>query len=430
MRQGLEMAVKKYTSPRRLKRVGFLASLVLLVFVGGWAIGYFSQKSGRSIFNPFAPALLTKAELREKIREAHSSDVYEFKQNEINIPGYEEPVILDYAFDPAIQALSEDLLAQYKPDLGVMVAMDASTGRILAMSGVNRAFEIEGNPALEYTFPSASVFKVVTAAAALEERKANPSTLIAYAGRNHTLYKYQVLKERVSGWIRQISFKEAFAKSINTVFGRLAVFELGKEPLKLFSNRFAYGEEIQADFPVINSRAANPSNEYQLAEMASGYTQDNVMSPIHGAMIAAAVANDGVMMQPYFMNAAYLKSGKTIYRTEPAIQSRVMSVETAKELRSMMRETVASGTSRKAFRGFFRGKFSELEVGGKTGHLTDRNHRGRIDWFVGFAQAHGRKIAVSVLTMHKKYWTVKSSYLARRTFESAFSQKKVVRNDP
>ncbi len=423
------MAVKKYTSPRRLKRAGLLAALILVVFVGGWGIGFFTSNPARSILNPFAPALLTKAELREKIRGLHAAEIYDFKQNEVRLAGIEEPVVLDYAFDPAIQSLSEDLLEQYKPDLGVMVVMDASTGRVLAMAGVNRSFEIEGNPAIEYTFPSASVFKVVTAAAALEERKANPATLISYSGRNHTLYKYQVLKERVSGWIRRISFKEAFAKSINTVFGRLAVFELGKEPLKMFSNRFGYGEEIQADFPVVQSKAANPANEYQLAEMASGYTQDNVMSPIHGAMIAAAVANDGIMMQPYFMNAAYLKSGKTLYRSEPAIQSRVMSAETANELKTLMRETVVSGTSRKAFHGFFRGKFRELEVGGKTGHLTDRNHRGRIDWFVGFAQAHGRKIAVSVLTMHKKYWTVKSSYLARRAFETAFSQKKVVQND-
>ena len=130
------MAVKKYTSPRRLKRAGFLAAVVVLVFVGGWAIGYFAPKTGHSFFNPFAPSLLTKAELREKIRGVHSSEVYEFKQNEISVPDFEEPVILDYAFDPAIQSLSEDLLAQYKPDLGVMVAMDASTGRILAISGV------------------------------------------------------------------------------------------------------------------------------------------------------------------------------------------------------------------------------------------------------------------------------------------------------
>jgi cell division protein FtsI/penicillin-binding protein 2 len=133
-------------------------------------------------------------------------------------------------------------------------------------------------------------------------------------------------------------------------------------------------------------------------------------------------------MQPYFLNGAYLKSGKTLYRAEPAIQSRTITAETATELKTLMRETVVSGTSRKAFHGFFRGKFSELDVGGKTGHLTDKNLGGRIDWFVGFAQAHGRKIAVSVLTMHKKYWTVKSSYLARKTIETAFAQKKVVKN--
>jgi len=252
--------------------------------------------------------------------------------------------------------------------------------------------------------------------------------LIAYAGRNHTLYKYQVLREKVSGWMRHISLKDAFAKSINTVFGRLAVFELGKQPLKSFSTKFGYDVPIQAEFPIAESHAANPTTEFELAEMASGYTQNNVMSPIHGAMIAAAVANNGVMMQPYFLNAAYLKSGKTIYRAEPAIQSQAMTAETASEVKTLMRETVTSGTSRKAFHGFFRGKFSGLDVGGKTGHLTDKKFGGRIDWFVGFAQAHGRKIAVSVLTMHKKYWTVKSSYLARRAIETAFSPKKVVKN--
>jgi cell division protein FtsI/penicillin-binding protein 2 len=302
--------------------------------------------------------------------------------------------------------------------------MDASTGRILAMSSGNRSFEIEGNPANEHTFPSASVFKVVTAAAAIEAQKANPYTLIPYAGRNHTLYKSQI-RERVLGWRRISSLKEAFGKSINTVFARLGIFAVGKEPLKNFSNKFGYEAVIPSEFPIEVSHSANPSDEFELAEMASGYTQHNVMSPIHGAMIAAAVANDGVMMQPYFLNAAFLKSGRAIYRSEPAVFSKVMTPETAKELRTLMHETVASGTSKKSFRGFFRGKYSELEVGGKTGHLTDQRLGGKIDWFVGFAQSHGRKIAVSVLTMHKKYWTVKSSYLARRAFETAFNQKKV-----
>jgi peptidoglycan glycosyltransferase len=418
--------VKKPSQSTGIVKITLVCAFIGVIFVGGWFFG--SRMGARSLVSESRSrdlGLLSKAELRTQISQVASEDVYQFKQNEIRLPGYAEPVILDFTFDPSLQALAEDLLSQYRPDLGVMVAMDASTGRVLAMASSNKSFEIEGNPAIGATFPSASVFKVVTAAAAIEEQKANPHTLIPYAGRDHTLFKYQVLKEKISGWRRISSLKEAFGKSINTVFGRLAVFNIGKEPLKAFSNRFGYNEQIDSEFPVELSRSANPEDSFALAEMASGYTHDNIMTPLHGAMIAGAVANDGVMMQPYFLNAAYLKSGKTIYRSEPAPQGKSVSPETAKELRTLMAETVTNGTSRKSFRGFFRGRFSQLQVGGKTGHLTDRKYKGRVDWFVGFAQAHGRKIAVSVMTMHRKYWTVKSSYLARRTFETAFSQKKV-----
>ena len=422
--QGTQGSVKEVTKPR--KGLLYLA-LTTLVFAGGWLIGLKTNPRLAMMatsHNPFVTPLLTKDEIKNKISKLNNENVYSFKQNEVNFEGYEEPIVLDYAFDTGLQAVAEDLLAQYKPDMGSIVALDASTGRVLAMAGENRAFEIEGNPAISHSYPSASVFKVVTAAAAIEERKANPQTMISYAGRNHTLYKSQI-KEHVSGWRRISSLKAAFAQSINTVFGRIGVFTLGKEPLKTFSKQFAFESPIPAEFPIEQSHSANPSDSFELAEMASGFTQDNVMTPVHGAMIAAAVANDGIMMQPYFLNAAYLKSGKPIYRSEPTILSKVMTPETASELRTLMKETVATGTSRKSFHGFFRGKYSELEVGGKTGHLTDQHLGGKIDWFVGFAQSHGRKIAVSVLTMHKKYWTVKSSYLARKAIETAFNQKKV-----
>ena len=428
MQASTQGSVKKITALKLCLKAALYLGLVAMVFVGGWVIGLKTNPNIALVagHNPFAAPALTREEIKQKISKLKNENIYSFKQNEVNLEGFDEPVILDYAFDPSMQAMAEDLLEQYKPDMGSIVAIDASTGRVLAMYSENRAFEIEGNPAIEHTYPSASVFKVVTAAAAIEEQKANPYTLIPYGGRDHTLYKSQ-MKEHVSGWRRISSLKEAFAKSINTVFGRLGVFTVGKEPLKNFSTKFAFETTIPSEFPVEISHSANPADEFELAEMASGYTQDNVMSPLHGAMIAAAVANDGLMMQPYFLNAAFLKSGKAIYRSEPAIFSKVMTPETAKELRTLMKETIATGTSRKSFHGFFRGKYSELEVGGKTGHLTDQHLGGKIDWFVGFAQSHGRKIAVSVLTMHKKYWTVKSAYLARKAFETAFNQKKVAK---
>ena len=77
------------------------------------------------------------------------------------------------------------------------------------------------------------------------------------------------------------------------------------------------------------------------------------------------------------------------------------------------------------FKGFFKCPFKELVVGGKTGSLNDKVLKGKVDWFVGFAHSHGRKISISVLTVNKQFWTVKASYLARKTIETAFSIKKV-----
>ncbi len=417
----------RFSRPNLIKVTVFLV-LITTVFVGGWSIGVRTQLAKHGLIqNNFLYPFLTKESLQAKIKKLKSAEVYSFNQNEVNLEGFNEPVVFDYAFDPSIQTVAEDLLNQYKPDLGAMVVMDASTGRVLAMVGKNRSFDFEGNPAFEESYPAASVFKVITATAAIEGQKAQPSSVIPFAGRNYTLYKSQVLKERVTGWKHFCTLKEAFAKSLNPVFGRLGVFLLGKEPIESCSNKFWFNGNIPSEFPIAESHSAKPTDDYELAEMASGYTQYNVMTPLHGALIAATVANDGVMMEPYFLNAAYLKSGKPIYRSEPNVLSKVMTPETAAEIKSMMRETILTGTSHKAFHGFFKGKFSFLDVGGKTGHLTDKNLKGRIDWFVGFAQAHGRKIAVSVLTMHKKYWTVKSSYLARKTIETAFAPKAVAK---
>jgi hypothetical protein len=61
-----------------------------------------------------------------------------------------------------------------------------------------------------------------------------------------------------------------------------------------------------------------------------------------------------------------------------------------------------------------------VEVGGKTGSLTGLEPRGKYDWFVGYAQHGGQKIAISALTIHGKLWRVKSSYLARRAIEQYF----------
>jgi cell division protein FtsI/penicillin-binding protein 2 len=273
---------------------------------------------------------------------------------------------------------------------------------------------------LRASFPSASVFKVVTAAAAISEEKLSADTVIPVNGRYHTLYRSQVLKDKVTPWTRYVTLRDAFARSVNSAFGKLGVRSVGAEKLREYAERFGFNQIITSDVPIEIGRALISDDPWDVAEAASGYTRDNTMSPLHGALIAAAVANDGMMMEPFVVQSAHKEDGSTVYSATPREIKRVVDPSAAAEIRELMRQTVASGTSRSSFRGFFKGQFSDLNVGGKTGSLTGMDPPGKYDWFVGFAEGGNTRLAVAAMTVHKKYWRVKSSYLARRAIERYF----------
>jgi peptidoglycan glycosyltransferase len=331
---------------------------------------------------------------------------------------------LHYGFSKGLQQEMQKLFDSYRPDRGAFVALDATTGQVLSMVSYTRDGPHEENLALKGTFPSASVFKVVTAAAALSENKLQPETLIPYSGRDHTLYKKTVLKAGMYGGSRQASLKQAFARSINTVFGKIGAFQVGPEKMRAYADKFGFNRKIASDVPMQMGHAPIPNDAWSLAETASGYTRDNTMSPLHGAMIAATIVNRGVMMEPFLVSRVSSSTGEIYYEAEPKSLGASLDAESASEMRELMRETVTKGTSRRSFRGFFKGDLTHLDVGGKTGSLTGENPPGKYDWFVGYADNGTQKIAVAALTINHKYWTVKSSYLARRAFEFLYKGKK------
>lgn len=334
-----------------------------------------------------------------------------------------ERAIIEYAFDATLQDQMEQEFHRYGPDYGAFVALDAKTGRILSMVSYTKDPAIRENLALRSTFPSASVFKVVTAAAAIEERKFNANTVIPFAGANHTLYRHNVFKTATNRWTRYSTLKEAFAKSINTVFGKIGAYNLDPQQLRLYADRFGFNRKIAADVPVQPGHAPIPEDPWGIAEAASGYTRENTMSPLQGALIAAAVVNDGVMMEPYLVQSVYRADGSPMYAAQPTIANEAVDRATSQEIRKLMRETVTNGTCRKSFHGFFRHSCALLDVGGKTGTLSGLNPAGHYDWFVGFADDGSQKIAVASLTIHKQYWKVKSSVLARTAIENYFKNK-------
>lgn len=323
---------------------------------------------------------------------------------------------VNYTFDPALQNAMEVLLKAYSPDYGAFVALDARTGRVLSMVSSTRK-KTQENFALRATFPSASVFKVVTAAAAIESKKYSANTVIPFNGANHTLYKGNILKTRITRWTRYTTLRDAFAHSINTVFGKIGAFAIGPEDLRMYADRFGFNRKIASDLPVGEGRAEIPEDVWGLAESASGFTRENTMSPLQGALIAASVINGGVMMEPFVVESLQGIDGTRVYSAEPKVGVRTVDASTASEIQTLMHETIARGTSRASFRGVFGRQRNLVDVGGKTGSLTGKNPFGKYDWFIGYAQAGELKIAVAALTIHERLWRVKSSYLARRAFE-------------
>jgi cell division protein FtsI/penicillin-binding protein 2 len=265
----------------------------------------------------------------------------------------------------------------------------------------------------------------VTASTAVDKAGLSPEHRIAYNGGNYTLYKKNVLSDKVNRWTRFISLKDAFARSINTAFGRLSLEELEPHDLSDYANRFFFNHDIPADFRVEKSVASVPSEKgYELTEVASGYNRFNTMSPVHGAMIASTIINNGLMPIPYLVKNLTDKDNKVVYTAVPVINDPVISAASAAKVQKMMEQTVLSGTSRKTFKKLVRSReFREIDMGGKTGHFSGTFPKGRTDWFIGYASDEEDKVAIAAITVNVEKWTVKSSALGEMMFRKFFQNK-------
>src|SRR5690606_115754 len=133
----------------------------------------------------FKPTIL-KSDISSAMSESNLSHELP-SQLVLDLKGRIEKVQVQYTFDETLQREMDELFHTYKPDYGAFVAIDANTGRILALVSYNAEDPwIKDHLALRATFPSASVFKVVTAAAAISERKMSAGTILSYNGRPHT----------------------------------------------------------------------------------------------------------------------------------------------------------------------------------------------------------------------------------------------------
>lgn len=329
-------------------------------------------------------------------------------------------VSADYTIRPDLQDHLDEIYERWGPDYAAFFAMDADTGAVIAYADFVRHPEdnVYGHLALHALFPAASVFKMITAAAALDRDAVATDTVIPYNGKSTSLYKKQVLRHKDHKWTRRPTLKKAFGKSVNTVFARLGVYQLGADALNEYAHRFAFNRyDVLTDIPIDLGRSDIEDDQWVLAEVASGWTDRNTLSPAHGAMLASAVASDGRIAIPYTVERLTNQYGWPVYVGQPKHLQHAIAPKTVDEMRVLMRETVQHGSARRHFRSFDR---EGVEVGGKTGSLTGDRPKGRTEWFVGYARRGEDRIAFASLTVSKEKWRVKPAHVARRFLEAYY----------
>jgi peptidoglycan glycosyltransferase len=320
--------------------------------------------------------------------------------------------------DPRLQRAAQQALGSFR---GGVVALDPRDGAVLALVAnpsfnpnplashnpgrVRRAHrQLVRDPekpllsrAHQELFPPGSTFKIVTAAAALENGMRpetsfpNPLRLelpntdeeIENFGGSHCL-----------GGASRITLAQALQISCNVAFGRIGL-ELGAEKLVEQAERFGFNQQVDLEVPYAEG-SIPPAPEFAqalsfVATSAIGQ-QDVRANPMQMALVAAAIANRGIQMAPRLVEEIRDPSGRVIKTVGPRELGRSISARTAAELTAMMVSVVEAGTGTAA-------QIPGLRVAGKTGTAEIPGGEPHA-WFVSFAPANNPRIVVAVVVLN------------------------------
>lgn len=316
-----------------------------------------------------------------------------------------------FTINPRVQDKAQKDFKAEKVKYGAFVALDAHMGKVIcAVSSLDYP-----NLLFKNTFRAASTFKVVTSAAAIESGIAGPNTEMVYGGHDDSCSPYVWLK---SPYKMRRTMKEAFAYSSNPFFGNLGRI-LGANRLMEFAEKFGFNRKGR-----FWGFVRKPLGDYDLALEASGLGEVR-SSPIHEALISATVENNGIMPKPNLIEKVVDKSGKTIYSFKPRYFGRVISTSTALKLKQLMKATVRFGTvSNKRFFRLFRSKHPFTLLAGKTGTLSELTYpEGRCEWFTGFLENTGNRIAFSSLAVNGGRYYITGYGMAPLILNSALKEE-------
>jgi cell division protein FtsI/penicillin-binding protein 2 len=328
----------------------------------------------------------------------------------------------ELTLDPTVQRAARAQMQRYRIPEGGVVVLDVSTAKVLAYASyVNQGEKFDVNARAEA--PAASVFKVVTGAALVEQAGLKAETEQCYRGGRSRIEADELQDDpRRDKWCATLGI--AMGRSLNVVFGRLAQKHLTPEDLTQVGGALGFGSPVP--FPVPNEapKIDLPQEPVEFARASAGFWH-TTLSPLAAASLAQTIANGGITLEPRVV-AAIHKGDDIEWKDDgaPRVLRRALKRGTTDELTRMMTQTVSNGSAYKSFHDAKGNAFLPgIEVAGKTGTLTDHKANRHYTWFVGFAPADKPEVAISALVVNTPTWQIKAPQLARDVLRAYFAKQ-------
>lgn len=308
-----------------------------------------------------------------------------------------------------VQQAAQDALDGYT---GACVVLDPRTGAVLGMasSPTYNAADVEAllqevangsdtsallNRATQSLYSPGSTFKTLSLATALENNIANENTV--YDAPAEMDIGNAPVTNYGNDDFGQITLSRATDVSANTVFGQLGV-QIGPETLVASANEYGFNQDIGLEIPLATSLMPDPAEmtEWETAWAACGQPVGEHESPagpqatvLQMAMVMSAVANDGVLQKPYFVDSIYNANGERSSQTTPQMFSQPLSADIANRVTEVLEGVVNEGTGTAA-------GISGVQVAGKTG-TAETGKAVDDSWFAGFAPSDDPSVVVALV---------------------------------
>ena len=351
----------------------------------------------------FSPAFASMTGLEREANSVLNGDdpsLFSSRIKTLVTGGSQKGGAVELTINPEIQQAAYEALGNRE---GAVVALDPSTGAILAMVSSpsydpNQFASHDANAVTEISttlsedssrpldnraiagnrYPPGSTFKIITTAAALRTGKITPDQevdapdTITLPGTSHSLENYG----GESCGNGRTSFSHAFAESCNTPFAQLAM-DVGEEELAEEAHNWGFDSKLS--IPLTVTPSTYPDNDSQAQTAMAGIGQASVQAtPMMMAMVAATVANNGEQMTPYLVSRTLDPDLNEVDTTSKKVARTPIDPATAKSLSSLMQTAVTDGTGNTA-------QVAGVQVAGKTGTAETGSDTGPTTWFVGFA---------------------------------------------